>query len=254
MFNNNRVIAIIPARSGSKGLPDKNIRMLNGKPLIAYSIVAAQEAGIFDEIFLSTDSQKYANIAVQYGANVPFLRSDRLATDLASTWDCVKEALYQYNIIGKKFDIFVLLQPTSPLRTSQDIVAAVETMMLKNADAVVSVSEADHSPLWYNTLPESKSLNGFLRQEILTKTRQELPTYYRINGAVYVVKAEYFSRSQNIYDCKSFAYIMARENSVDIDTLLDFSMAEHLLKTIQNNVDNCQLSNEERQRHSVCQI
>lgn len=229
MFNGNRIIAIIPARSGSKGLPNKNIRILNGKPLIAYSIGAAQEAGIFDEIFLSTDSREYANIAVQYGANVPFLRSDELATDTASTWDCVREAIDQYHTIGKEFDIIVLLQPTSPLRTPQDIIAAVETMMLNNADAVVSVSEADHSPLWYNTLPESKSLNGFLKQEILTKTRQELPIYYRINGAVYVVKTEYFARSQNIYDCNSFAYIMPRENSVDIDTSLDFSIAEHLL-------------------------
>ena len=229
MFNDYRIIAIIPARSGSKGLRDKNIRILNGKPLIAYSIGAAQEAGIFDEIFLSTDSQEYADIAVKYGANVPFLRSDKLATDTASTWDCVKEALDHYYTMGKKFDIFVLLQPTSPLRIAQDIVAAVETMMLNNADAVVSVSEADHSPLWYNTLPENKSLNGFLRPEILTKTRQELPTYYRINGAVYVVRTEHILRSQNIYDCNSFAYIMPRENSVDIDTLLDFSIAEHLL-------------------------
>jgi len=229
MFNDHRMIAIIPARSGSKGLPDKNIRTLDGKPLIAHSIAHAQDTGIFDEIFLSTDSQEYADIAVNYGANVPFLRSDKLATDTASTWDCVKEALDQYYTMGKKFDIFVLLQPTSPLRTAQDIVVAVETLMLNNADAVVSVSEADHSPLWYNTLPENKSLNGFLRQEVLTKNRQQLPTYYRINGAVYVVRTDHILRSQNIYDCNSFAYIMPRENSIDIDTLLDFSIAEHLL-------------------------
>ena len=235
MFNDHRIIAIIPARSGSKGLPDKNIRILNGKPLIAYSIDQAHEAGIFDEVFLSTDSQEYANIAVQYGANVPFLRSDKLATDTASTWDCIKEALEQYYTIGKKFDIFVLLQPTSPLRTAQNIVAAIETMMLNNADAVVSVCEAGHSPLWYNTLPDNRSLNGFLRQEILTKNRQELPTFYRINGAVYVVRTEYFLRSQNIYDCNSFAFIMPRENSVDIDTLFDFSIAEHLLMQKKQN-------------------
>lgn len=235
MYNDNRIIAVIPARSGSKGLPDKNIRILNGKPLIAYSIVQAKEARIFDEIFLSTDSREYADIAAQYGVKVPFLRSDKLATDTASTWDCVKEALEQYETIGKKFDILVLLQPTSPLRTSQDIVASVDTMILKNADAVVSVCEADHSPLWYNTLPESKSLNGFLRPEIFTKTRQEFQTYYRINGAVYVVRIKHFLKSQNIYNSNSFAYIMARENSVDIDTLLDFSIAEHLL--MQKSVD-----------------
>lgn len=233
MFDDKKIIAIIPARSGSKGIPDKNIRLLHGKPLLAYSILAAQEAGVFDEIFLSTDSRKYANIALQYGAKVPFLRSDQLATDTASTWDCIKEALDQYHLIGKKFDVFVVLQPTSPLRTSQDILGAVETMLSKQADAVVSVTEADHSPLWSNVLPESKSLNGFLRPEDLTRTRQEMPTYYRINGAIYAVKTDYFSKSHNIYDGQSFAYIMPRENSVDIDSLYDFSLAEYLLRQKQ---------------------
>ena len=229
MLNDKRLIAIIPARSGSKGLPNKNIRLLNGKPLIAYSLVAAQEAEIFDEIFLSTDSQKYANIASQYGANVPFLRSDSLATDTASTWDCVNEALEQYGTMGKKFDIFVVLQPTSPLRTPQDIVTAVETMILNTADSVVSVCEADHSPLWYNILPKNKSIKGFVRPEIMTKTRQELPTFYRINGAIYAVDTSYFFRTQNIYDGNSFAYIMPKERSIDIDSLFDFSFAEYLL-------------------------
>lgn len=229
MFNDHQIIAIIPARSGSKGLPDKNIRILNGKPLIAYSIVAAQESGIFDEIFLSTDSPEYAHFAVKYGANVPFLRSDKLATDTASTWDCVKEALEQYETMGKKFDIFVVLQPTSPLRAPQDIVTAVETMILNNADSVVSVCEADHSPLWYNVLPENKSIKGFVRPEIMAKTRQELPTFYRINGAIYAVSTSYFLRTQNIYDGNSFAYIMPKERSIDIDTLFDFSLAQCLL-------------------------
>ena len=229
MFYDHRIIAIIPARSGSKGLPDKNIRILNGKPLIAYSIIQAQEAGIIDEIFLSTDSQEYANIAIQYGANVPFLRSDELASDSASTWDCVREALEQYHTIGKEYDIFVVLQPTSPLRTAGDIINAVKKMVLSNADSVVSVCEADHSPLWYNTLPENKSLKGFVRSEIMAKTRQELPTFYRINGAIYAISTSYFLRTQNIYDGNSFAYIMPKERSIDIDTLFDFSLAEYLL-------------------------
>lgn len=229
MFYDHRIIAIIPARSGSKGLADKNIRILVGKPLIAYSIIQAQEAGVFDEIFLSTDSQEYANIAIQYGANVSFLRSEKLATDTASTWDCVKEALEQYETMGKKFDIFVVLQPTSPLRAPQDIVTAVETMVLKKADSVVSVCEADHSPLWYNILPDNQSLKGFIRPEIMSKTRQELSTFYRINGAIYAVSTSYFIRTQNIYDGNSFAYIMPKERSIDIDTLFDFSIAECLL-------------------------
>ncbi|HBW34975.1 cytidylyltransferase domain-containing protein [Desulfosporosinus sp. BICA1-9] len=228
MFYDHRIIAIIPARSGSKGLPDKNIRILNGKPLIAYSIIQAQEAGIFDEIFLSTDSQEYASIAIQYGANVPFLRSDELASDSASTWDCVREALEQYHTIGKEYDIFVVLQPTSPLRTTRDIINVIKQMVLTNADSVVSVCEADHSPLWYNTLPENKSLKGFVRSEIMAKTRQELPTFFRINGAIYAVSTSYFLRTQNIYDGNSFAYVMPKERSIDIDTLYDFSLAEYL--------------------------
>lgn len=233
MFNDHRIIAIIPARSGSKGLPGKNIRILNGKPLIAYSIVQAQEAGIIDEIFLSTDSQEYADIAIQYGANVPFLRSDELASDSASTWDCVREALEQYHTLGKEYDIFIVLQPTSPLRTASDIINAIKQMVLTNVDSVVSVCEADHSPLWYNTLPENKSLKGFVRPEILAKPRQELPIFYRINGAIYAVSTSYFSKTQNIYDGNSFAYIMPKERSIDIDTQFDFSFAEYLL-TLKN--------------------
>ena len=229
MFYDHRIIAIIPARSGSKGLPDKNIRILNGKPLIAYSIIQAQETGIVDEIFLSTDSQEYADLAIQYGANVPFLRSVDLASDSASTWDCVREALEQYHTLGKEYDIFVVLQPTSPLRTAGDIIDAIKQIALTNADSIVSVCEAEHSPLWYNTLPENKSLKGFFRPEIMAKTRQELPTFFRINGAIYALSTSYFLKTQNIYDGNSLAYIMPRERSIDIDTLFDFSFAEYLL-------------------------
>lgn len=231
MFNDHRIIAIIPARSGSKGLPGKNIRLLKGKPLVAHSIIQAQEAGIFDEIFVSTDSSEYANIALQYGANVPFLRSDELASDSASTWDCVREAIEQYNSIGKEYDIVVVLQPTSPLRTAGDIINAIKKMLLNNADSVVSVCEADHSPLLCNTLPEDKSMRGFVRPEIVAKNRQELPTFYRINGAIYAVGTSYFLRSQTIYDGNSFAYVMPRERSIDIDTLYDFYLAEYLLNS-----------------------
>lgn len=229
MFNDQRIIAIIPARSGSKGLPDKNIRLLKGKPLIAYSIIQAQEAGIFDEIFLTTDSQEYANMARQYGANVPFLRSAELASDSASTWDCVREALDQYRSIDKVYDILVLLQPTSPLRTAGDILNALKQMVLSNANSIVSVCEADHSPLWFNTLPENKSLQGFLRPEIRSKSRQELAVYYRINGAIYAVRTSYFLKTQDIFECNAYAYVMPKERSIDIDTQFDFSFAEYLL-------------------------
>lgn len=116
-----RHIAIVPARSGSKGLKDKNIKLLNGKPLLAYTIEAAQKSGCYSKIIVSTDSEKYARIAKQYGAEVPFLRNAETATDYASSWEVVKEMLNRLQAQREEFDTFTLLQPTSPMRTSRDI-------------------------------------------------------------------------------------------------------------------------------------
>lgn len=225
-----RNIAIIPARSGSKGLKDKNIKLLCGKPLMAYSIEAAIESKMFDEVFVSTDSPEYAKIARTHGANVPFLRSRELSSDTASTWDVVKETLIRFRELGYEFDTFALLQPTSPLRTSEDIINAYRIMEKKNANAVVSVCEVDHSPLWCNTLPEDGALSGFLNREIIAKPRQELQTYYRINGAVYLVKVNYFENSKDIYDSNCYAYIMEKSKSIDIDDQTDMDIAVFLMQ------------------------
>ena len=141
-----RNIAIIPARSGSKGLKNKNIKLLNGKPLIAYSIEAAYKCKMFETVMLSTDSAEYAEIGIKYGADVPFLRSKEMSSDTAGSWDTVKEVLYNYEKRGKKFDTVALLQPTSPLRTPQDIRSGYELMNQKNADSITAVCEMDHSP------------------------------------------------------------------------------------------------------------
>ena len=178
-------LAIIPARSGSKGLKDKNIKLLNGKPLIAYSIEAAKKSEIYSHILVSTDSERYGEIAIQYGAEVPFYRSEENASDVASSWDVVKEVLKKYQEMGIVFDTFTLLQPTSPLRKYEDIKKAYELFKEKDAIAVVSVCEMEHSPLWSNTLPENNSLSGFLRADS-NKQRQKLETFYRINGAIYM--------------------------------------------------------------------
>lgn len=226
------IIAIIPARSGSKGLKDKNIKLFNGNPLLAYSIQAAQESGIFDEIFVSTDSELYADISRKFGASVPFLRSNELSSDTASSWDVVKDVLARYEELGKIFEYVVLLQPTSPLRTSQDIQDAFSLLIEKDANAVVSVCEVDHSPLWCNTLPEDGSLVNFISKDIVTKSRQKLQTYYRINGAIYVVKTDYLFKVDSIYDSGCYAYRMDKRKSIDIDDQLDFQIAETLFQTI----------------------
>lgn len=124
-------IAIIPARSGSKGLKDKNIKELNGKPLLAYSIEAALDSKQFDKVFVSTDSQIYADIAIQYGADASFLRSDKNSTDTAGSWDVVREVIDTFKSMGEEYDEIMLLQATSPLRTSEDIINAVELLKEK---------------------------------------------------------------------------------------------------------------------------
>ena len=222
-------LAIIPARSGSKGLKDKNIKLLNGKPLLAYTIEAAMSSNLFDEIHVSTDSREYADIAIKYGAHVPFLRSIETATDKASSWDVVREVIQCYKLEGKTYDMVTLLQPTTPLRTEQDIIEAYNVFISNEANAVVGVCEVDHSPLWCNTLPQDHSMINFIDKNISILPRQKLNTYYRINGAIYMINAEYFNSCESIYDSKCFAYIMKKEHSIDIDDEFDFKLVTAIM-------------------------
>ncbi|MGL5149167.1 MAG: cytidylyltransferase domain-containing protein [Clostridium sp.] len=223
-----KILAIIPARSGSKGLPNKNIKLLNEKPLIGYTIEAAKETGICDTVFVSTDSIDYAEISKEFGAYVPFLRDISLAEDNSKISDTIIDILEKLENEGKKYDYFILLQPTSPLRDKNDIINAYKLLKEKNANSIISVCEAEHSPLWMNKLDENLSMDSFIKD--LNKNRQELKKYYRINGAIYLSKVDYYKKNRNFYENLSFAYIMSKENSVDIDTLLDFKFAEFLIK------------------------
>lgn len=220
-------LAVIPARSGSKGLTDKNIRPLDGKPLLAYSIEAAQASGMFSEIMVSTDSSRYADIARAYGANVPFLRSEANSGDTTSSWDVVREVLRGYCDSGRRFDSVCLLQPTSPLREPEDIVAAYGLFSQKNADAVTSMCETDHSPLWTTTLDSDLSLTAF-RKTLRDVPRQLLKTYYRFNGALYIRRVRYLENEIIILEEKEYAFIMDKRKSVDIDTQEDFEYAAFL--------------------------
>ena len=224
-----RNIAIIPARSGSKGVRDKNIKELNGKPLMTYSIEAAINSGEFDEVMVSTDSATYAEVAKKWGAKVPFLRSEVTSSDTASSWDMVEEVLDRYKEIDKTYDTFCLLQPTSPLRTSEDIKNAYDLYREKAEFAVVSVCEAEHSPLWCGHLPENREFIDFVNQENM-KRRQDGGKFYRLNGAIYIVNIEMFQKDKFLYKAGSYAYVMNQERSVDIDTELDFKLAEVILK------------------------
>ena len=224
-------IAIIPARSGSKGLKDKNIKLLNGKPLMAYTIEAALKSKQFDDVMVSTDSEKYAEIANSFGAKVPFLRSAETSTDKASSWDTVAEVLGRYAENGQTFETLCLLQPTSPFRTAEDIKKAYKLYNSKANFAVISVCEAEHSPLWCGHLPESGEFLNFINQDAM-KQRQAGGKFYRLNGAIYIVNCEKFKTDRYFYQSGSFAYIMPQERSIDIDTALDFMMAEFLINSL----------------------
>ena len=224
-------LAIIPARSGSKGLKDKNIKLLNGKPLMAYTIEAAIECKMFDEIMVSTDSEKYAEIAKQYGAKVPFMRNSELSNDNASSWDVVRDVLNKYKEAGKEFDTVALLQPTSPLRTAEDIVKGYKILKDKSANSVIGVCEVGHSPLWMNTLPEDNVMVNFINPKVAGLPRQKLDKYYRINGALYIIRTDTINKIDNLYNDKCYALIMDKNKSIDIDDDFDFVFAETILNS-----------------------
>lgn len=231
----NNTIALIPARGGSKRLPRKNILPLAGCPLIAWTIKAAQKCKYIDKVIVSTDDVEIAEVSQKFGAEIPFLRPAHLATDEASSFGVAEHLLkwlyeQQYNV-----ETLCLLQPTSPLRNSTDLEDAFEWYIANAADAVVGVCKAEHPPLWCNTLPADKNMNNFLQSDVKGKRSQDLPDYYRINGALYIYNADQLlCKNEFFYNEKTFAYCMSNEHSIDIDTEFDFKVAEMLLTNIKD--------------------
>ncbi len=224
-------IAVIPARSGSKGLPDKNIIDLAGRPLMYYTVKAALDSGCFEEVMVSTDSEKYASIARKFGANVPFFRSEKMSGDSASSWDTVQEVLLNYEVIGKKFKYVALLQPTSPLRDSEDIKNVFKFLTETEANNVVTITETDHPVQWCFRLPRSGMMDEMAASPYNYMRRQELEKYYRENGAMYLVDARKIMKNgYNFYTDKCAGYIMPREKSIDIDTKLDLIIAKTIIE------------------------
>lgn len=223
-------IAIVPARSGSKGLTDKNIMKLNGKPLMYYTIRAAIDSGCFDEVMVSTDSEKYADIARKCGASVPFLRSEEMSSDSANSWDAVREVLSCYAKVGKRFRYVALLQPTSPLRNANIIIDTFEKLRASGANNAVAITEVEHPVQWCFRLPDTEMLDEMAVSPYIYMRRQELEPYYRENGAIYIVDAEKIVNPlYNFYADKCVGYVMPREKSVDIDSNIDLMIAAQYL-------------------------
>ncbi len=234
MRDNKKILAIIPARGGSKRLPGKNIKNLGGKPLIAWTIEAAIESNLFDEIMVNTDSKEIAKEAQKFGASTPFIRPEKLASDTASSLDMVKHTLEYYKEQGSRFTTVILLQPTSPLRTSNDIINAYQLFDKKNATSVLSVCEVDHPTSWCNTLNKSLSMKGFIKPSISKNRSQDFDSEYRLNGAIYIWNVNTFLESNDTIIEPSFASIMPRERSIDIDEEIDFIIASALIDKLKH--------------------
>lgn len=219
-------IAIIPARSGSKGLKDKNIIDLCGKPLIAYSIEAALETGLFDHVIVSTDSEHYAEIAQHYGAEV-MMRGEALSNDKATTFIVLEDILK--NRLQESIDYFVLLQPTSPLRTSKHITEAIEKFEAKieNFDFLVSMKEAEHAKVLVNPIDDDESLKYF--DTDFSNYRRQGYKDYSPNGAIFIAKPDSYLEQKHFFGAKALSYIMSAEDSVDIDGALDLIIAKSII-------------------------
>lgn len=220
------VLVVIPARGGSKGLPGKNILPLAGKPLIAWSIEAAFACSEVDRVIVSSDDAQIMATARALGCEVPFVRPATLASDNASGIDVILHAL---ETLPEHYDWVVVLQPTSPLRLAADVRTCLEMCLSHNAPACVTVVPTK-SPFWSYFLAEDHTMTPVLGKDNTQKGRQQLPQAYTLNGAVYVVRSDWF-RKNRVFVCpETCAYVMPVERSVDVDTALDFKLASLLLE------------------------
>lgn len=225
MIEGDRVLAVIAARGGSKGLPGKNVRPLGGKPLIAWSIEAAAASRVIDRAIVSTDDAHIARIARQWNGEVPFMRPAELATDEASIVDCVLHAAKE---IDCDYRYVVLLQATSPLRRSTDIDAALKRCHETGAPACVGVTPFSKAA-WLHGVDDAGHLSPLLGHDGPESRRQDLPAAYMPNGAVFVAELGWLKRTRQFYGPDTVAHVMPPERSIDIDTLLDFRLAELLV-------------------------
>lgn len=230
MIGNKRILAWIPARGGSKGIKDKNIKDLNGKPLIAYTIEAARKSKYIDEVMVSTDSEVIADISREYGAWVPSLRPKELAGDTSKTIDAVLHTKKMLVELDRKFEVLCLLQPTSPLRTANDIDGAILRYSNSGYRNVVAVSKVKDHPILIRSVKEDGSLEPLLNQKS-TCRRQDMVDYYRVNGSIYINSMGKIDLNTSFND-NEIGYVIDEQHAIDIDEIEDFMYAEYIIKNI----------------------
>ncbi|KKL62210.1 hypothetical protein LCGC14_2187500 [marine sediment metagenome] len=228
----NKILCIIPARSGSKGILNKNIIDLCGKPLISYVIESAISSKIFDKIVVSTNSEKISDVSKKYGAEVPFLRPEHLSTDESLVKDAIT---YTLENIKEDYEYVCVLQPSSPLLLSEDIKGAYFLLKEKKAEMVVSVYESPVNINWVGSISDDLSMKNFFSKDICHTRRQDFSKCFCLNGAIYFGEQKIFYYKEDYYKQDAYAYIMSRERSIDIDSYGDLKMAEYFLKKRREN-------------------
>jgi CMP-N,N'-diacetyllegionaminic acid synthase len=235
MIKGKKIIAIIPARGGSKGLPGKNIKPLLGKPLIAWTIDQAKKSKYIDEIFVSTDSMEIAEVSEEYGVKVPYLRPGKLASDGASSMDVISHVISQYENNNSYFDFIILLEPTSPLRKEEDIDNSIE-LLVKNesADGVISVGEIHmEHPVIVKKINSSGRLEPYIDDVKKISQRQQADKSYFPYGVIYMIRTEVFRRERSLYTNNVIPYYIERWQNYEIDDIYDFIAIEAILTKIQ---------------------
>ncbi len=231
MYKGKRILAIIPARGGSKGIPRKNIISVNGKPLIQYTIDVAKKSKYIDRIIVSTEDEEIADIALSSGAEVPFLRPKELAQDETKTIDVLVDVIKKLKLSGKEYDYSILLQPTQPLRQPFHIDESIERLIELNEDSLISISEVKEHPILMKTIDENGKLQNLLNSRSDIR-RQDFSKIYKVNGAIYINKInEQFNKNTSLNDNK-IAYIMDKKYDLDIDEPEDLLFLEFMLKTL----------------------
>jgi CMP-N,N'-diacetyllegionaminic acid synthase len=226
MIGSNTVLALVPARGGSKGVPRKNIRIIGGKPMIAWTIEAARGSRYIDRLILSSDDPAIIDVAVECGCEAPFVRPAELAGDQADSMAVVRHAIAA---LPEQFEYLVLLQPTSPMRRTEDIDGAIERCVRGGAPACVSVSEADKSPFWMVRLDAQGIMHPLFPAHQIPYRRQDAPLVFALNGAVYVARTEHLKLGGTFLVPGAVGYPMPKERSLDIDTELDLAIVDFLL-------------------------
>lgn len=229
MYKEKRIVAMIPARGGSKGIPGKNIKPLCGKPLLAYSIEVALQCPYIDYVLVSTDSKEIAQCGVQYGAQVPFLRPAEFAMDNSKTIDVLLHGIHALQERGEEFNYLVLLQPTQPFRTGVQLSEAIEMVIDRNLPSLVSVCPVAEHPILMRTLGENGDLKSILSCGS-TVRRQDFPAVFKVNGSIYINRVDETLNKNTSLNDNQYPYFMTREESIDIDTMEDFLAAEQLMK------------------------